>query len=471
MTKVIENLRDILEDNNYFVFSLSSSFLYIQTKRKFGAEIGVNLNMRRSVIVAENKSAVEMIFENTHKAFNRIIDEKTIISNLNSFMKANYSYFNLAISHGYQKKLKNFFRNNIENIEECFNESNNTIKEKKAKKIIDLMNYENLALRDKTQKEEFNNLTMLFMLINHCCEIKENICHTNDNQIYKKYLLEDLDIALLAYDAEISLDVPYELRKFHVDKLVEIAKSSKTKKFKTEVALQHLRQFDDLSFFEKYAPEIIGQDETDKVLKLSLNKLFVKEYIEGRPNLLLKLLTKFKDLKIFDEFLENKCENIKPNQKMLFLKILNLDYQRFKPIFEKYNLINKNEVRKATFELTEYELDIVNIMSKSICLNDYKEKILHTIDFLKDVFSFEGVKTKILEDKNILVLQIYYTSEQKKIYEEKEKFIMNEFLDNLNHYLPQINKETREKLKREINLKFELSKVDETKQVKIRKKL
>ena len=48
---------------------------------------------------------------------------------------------------------------------------------------------------------------------------------------------------------------------------------------------------------------------------------------------------------------------------------------------------------------------------------------------------------------------------------------MNEFLDNLNHYLPQINKETREKLKREINLKFELSKVDETKQVKIRKKL
>ena len=110
-------------------------------------------------------------------------------------------------------------------------------------------------------------------------------------------------------------------------------------------------------------------------------------------------------------------------------------------------------------------------MSKSISLNDYKEKILHTIDFLKDVFSFEGVKTKILEDKNILVLQIYYTSEQKKIYEEKEKFIMNEFLDNLNHYLPQINKETREKLKREINLKFELSKVDETKQVKIRKKL
>lgn len=476
--KIPQKIIDYIDDENYIIYpNKDRTLVYQPINKGIGADMGIRIADDQSVFLLKNRKSVEDFFENREESNNMILDKSSILSCIENHIsnKSPKNKIYIAINKKYQKDLREFFEKNIELINECFNDLNIATKNEKAFRIQERMYKEGLL-----EESQLNlivngsiinrNITKLFWLLNSCGELSERVMHNKEGKAYKEYFIRNINFNFLSYSAKKITKIPLKYFDFHIETIFNFLKEAKSKTLKKEIMLEYIRQYDNLSFFEKYASEIMTEQEVNECLSMSLNKFFIKEYIIQKPDVLLKLLEDFKDLKNFDEFLESKLSGVREEQRMFYLKIMNLDVDRFKPLFEKYNLLSDNNIIRKTYEIVEYELDLISLLSKNTHIKNYQMKISYVKELIGTLF--DDVKVKRFEEGKKLFIQMYYTEEQKEEYKEKEKFLINDLFSNINDYVSRLNSlNDINNIKREIFLRYSLEQADSKKEVKNRKKL
>ena len=466
------NLLNSLEDKNYIVFDvqLDQAMRSVRPSFNYDIQLSFNLNQQDTNFFMEDKEKVENLFSAYENKF-FVIDKENILSNIGRFIETSDRRVWLTIHVEYLRKFQKVITENKEKLLLVYLEQD----EKRKIQLID--EFKTILVEEKVLSKSECELKLDINAITHLMLILEQICDVQVNYNHEKIKINTSKLSVRAADTYESINIDKKYLDFHIKKIVDIAREAKSNKAKMDLSLGYIKQKGELSFLEKYGPELIGEEKTDKHILTALNHSFVKSNVEFNPNYLLSLMDGFIQLKVFDKFLEAKLAKKLASQEMMLLKILDMDKERFTPLFEKYGFIKKNHITKKSYDMIEYNLDIINLIKDSINIKDYKQGIDKVGMLLKSLFKEHRVN--LIHEENSMIFQIFYDSDnnEREYGKDKEIFVLDDLFKNSKEYLNKIEVKSSdiasaiEKVSREILLKFEMQKTDKNDNLKVRKKI